>query len=308
MKFYNLTFDCNAPIKQQINVPTNTDYKVGIKVTKNGKEVSPLPENVTLGGLSADTEKTNGYITFTKSAGDNASYIVENLNIDEGMEQGATELSALGLNSTGSYIALQVHPVVIDVPDALIGQTLANAADLSSLFKAQTTEAPIQEVWDANATSLLDRMASIGAYNYAIGKSTWEGQPVKVFIPNRKAYADPTQGGYTQLAGFEVGEAIMLQNEAGTAWVDIVDRKDFTFKEGDKLYVCSAGNWGANKYGYCGIALQAGTPITANFDLATNVFKSQQGDLGSAAGPGSSINIAGEYSDGTDFSFDALTK
>ena len=210
MRFYNLTFDCNLPTKQQINIPTNTDYKVGIKVTKNGKEVSPLPKNVTLGGLSADAEKTNGYITFTKSAGDVPSYIVEKLNIDEGIEYGATELSALGRNTSGANISLQIHPVVIDMPESLIRQQLANAAELSVMFKSQATEATIQEVWNANATSLLDRMASIGAYNIAIGKSTWEGQPVKVVIPNSKAYDDPSQGGYPQLVGFAVGDAIML--------------------------------------------------------------------------------------------------
>ena len=308
MRFYNLTFDCNLPTKQQINIPTNTDYKVGIKVTKNGTEVSPLPKNVTLGGLSADTEKTNGYITFTKSAGDDPSYIVEKLNIDEGMEQGATELSALGLNTSGASISLQINPIAIDVPDALIGQTLANAADLSCLFKAQTTEAPIQEVWDANATSILDRLAGIGAYNYAIGKSTWKGQPVKVIIPNRKAYDDQSQGGYALLAGFAVGEAIMFQNEAGTAWVDVVDRKDFTFKEGDKLYVCSAGSWSNNRYGYCGIALQAGTPIAAKFDLATNVFKSQMGDKADLDESANTVEFAGEYTDGTTFHYDIITK
>lgn len=305
MKFYNLTFDCNLPTKQQINIPTNTDYKVGIKVTKNGKEVSPLPENVTLGGLSADTEKTNGYITFTKSAGDDPSYIVEKLSIDEGMEHGAFELSATGLNTTGTTIRWNVaqgSAISADVPAELVGQTLANSADLSCLWYQSSTETTAEEAWALKATSLLDRATSIGAYNYVIGKSTWKGQTVLVTIPNSRMYENPN------LSKFGLGDCIMFQNETGTAWVEFIDRHDFAFNAGDTIYLLSQGTLSNNKYGYAGIALQAGTPITASFDLATNTFKSQQGDIGDATGSGGSINIAGEYSDGTNFSFDALTK
>lgn len=55
MKFYNLDFDCNAPKTQQINVPTNTDYKVGIKVKRNGAYQNLKPAEIKLytGELSA---------------------------------------------------------------------------------------------------------------------------------------------------------------------------------------------------------------------------------------------------------------
>ena len=36
MKLYTLEYDCNSPVVQQINVPTNTDYKVGVKFVKDG--------------------------------------------------------------------------------------------------------------------------------------------------------------------------------------------------------------------------------------------------------------------------------
>ena len=304
MKFYNLKFDCNTPTKQQINIPTNTDYKVGIKVTKNGKEVSPLPKNVKLGTLSADTEKTNGYITFTKSAGDDPSYIVEKLNIDEGIEYGTTQLSALGLNTTGAtkqYNVAQGTAVSVEVPDEIVGQPLANAADLSVLWKNSTTEMTIEDAWDTYAVSLLDRAANIGAYAYIIGKTTFNGQPAFVTIPNSKAYAQ-----YAQLAGFNVGDAIMLQNETGTAWLGVIDRKDFAFQEGDTIYLISQGNHTKNQYAYCGLSLQAGTPITAKFDLATNVFKSQQGDLDTGASSSGTVTLAGAYSDDTEFSYDLL--
>lgn len=70
MNFYTLTYDANLPTKQQINVPTNTDYKIGVKVVRNGDLVALKPSDVTLGTLSADAELEDGYVTFTKAAGD----------------------------------------------------------------------------------------------------------------------------------------------------------------------------------------------------------------------------------------------
>lgn len=81
MKFYTLDFDCNAPVTQQVNVPTNTDYKIGVKVRSNGEQIDLDPADVTLGTLSADAEKTNGYVTFTKAAGDEASYTQKKLAV-----------------------------------------------------------------------------------------------------------------------------------------------------------------------------------------------------------------------------------
>ena len=81
MKFYTLTYDANLPTKQQVNIPTNTDYKIGVKVVKNGELLDLDPTDVTLGTLSADVDKTNGYVTFTKAAGDEASYTQKKLAI-----------------------------------------------------------------------------------------------------------------------------------------------------------------------------------------------------------------------------------
>ena len=40
MKLYTLEYDCNLPVTQQVNVATNTDAKIGIKVKKNGEYLS----------------------------------------------------------------------------------------------------------------------------------------------------------------------------------------------------------------------------------------------------------------------------
>lgn len=81
MKFYTLEYDCNAPTVQQLNIPTNSDYRVGVKVTLNGVEQPLKPSEVTMGGLSADEELVNGYVTFSKSSGDEASYTQETIEI-----------------------------------------------------------------------------------------------------------------------------------------------------------------------------------------------------------------------------------
>lgn len=81
MKIYTLTYDANLPTKQQVNIPTNSDYKIGVKVVKNGELLDLDPADVTLGSLSADADKTNGYVTFTSAADDDASYTQKKLAI-----------------------------------------------------------------------------------------------------------------------------------------------------------------------------------------------------------------------------------
>lgn len=82
MKLYTITYDCNTPTVQRLNIPTNTDYKVGVKIVKNGEVLDIDPEDMTLGATTADAEKLNGYITFTKSTGAEANYWQGVLAID----------------------------------------------------------------------------------------------------------------------------------------------------------------------------------------------------------------------------------
>ena len=74
MNFYTSIYDLNNPTTTQVNVPTNTDYKIGLKFRRNGELQNLNPNEVMLGTLSADAEKTNGYLTFTKASNDNASF------------------------------------------------------------------------------------------------------------------------------------------------------------------------------------------------------------------------------------------
>ena len=79
MRFITITFDANCPTIQQVNVPTNTDFRVGMKVKRNGEVQSVNPSGFTITSedgttLSVDAGKTNGYVTFTQASTDNASF------------------------------------------------------------------------------------------------------------------------------------------------------------------------------------------------------------------------------------------
>lgn len=108
MRLYTLEFNCNTPTTQQVNIPTNTDFMVGIKVTKNGEVLDIDPEEMTLGGTAADATKTNGYVTFTSASGDTAKYESKTVAIE--MEDGFQTTFTLNINvykSQQGYIDLQ---------------------------------------------------------------------------------------------------------------------------------------------------------------------------------------------------------
>lgn len=111
MKLYTLEYDCNLPTTQQVNVATNTDAKIGIKVKKNGEYLSldrstlsvevgneivfaPTTINGTSAELtasttttnvtlSADAEPTNGYVTFPITTPDTASYVQDTVVVNK---------------------------------------------------------------------------------------------------------------------------------------------------------------------------------------------------------------------------------
>ena len=76
-------------------------------------------------------------------------------------------------------------------------------------------------------------------------------------------------------------------------------------KEDDYFFYTISG-----KRVYKGVELkiQLGQPLNANFNLAINTFKSQQGDINVAAPDASTVAVEGTYADGTEFSFDLCTK
>lgn len=96
MKFYTLEYNANLPTRQQVNIPTNTDYRIGVKVTKNGEVLDIDPSEITLGGKAADATKTNGYVTFTLASGDSAKYESNVVALE--MEDGYKATFTLNIN------------------------------------------------------------------------------------------------------------------------------------------------------------------------------------------------------------------
>ena len=62
MNFYTLTYDADLPAVQLVNVPTNTDYKVGMKVKRNGEVQQLGPDEFTIytGEMAKEPDDTLG--------------------------------------------------------------------------------------------------------------------------------------------------------------------------------------------------------------------------------------------------------
>lgn len=82
MNFYTSTYDLNNPTTTQVNVPTNTSYRVGLKFKRNGEIQNLKTTEVTVGNQAIDAEKTNGYITYTTESGDDPSFQQFNVVVD----------------------------------------------------------------------------------------------------------------------------------------------------------------------------------------------------------------------------------
>ena len=73
MKIYTAEYDFNRPMMRSITVPTNTDYKIGIAATLNGRQLGLNESQVTIklgnGATLRPSGEYNDYITFDYSQG-----------------------------------------------------------------------------------------------------------------------------------------------------------------------------------------------------------------------------------------------
>ena len=96
MKFYTLDFDCNAPMTQQVNIPTNTDYKVGIKVKRNGAYQNLKPAEVKFyTGKSTEIQPTNFNSTPADIASSKATVLVAMLPANISADLGEESLNTI---------------------------------------------------------------------------------------------------------------------------------------------------------------------------------------------------------------------
>lgn len=278
MKFYNLKFNANAPAAQQINVPTNTDYKLGVKVIQNGKELELSSSNVVLDNLSADEQKTNGYLTFTLSADDNAHIAQRLLSVDY-TPLSAQEISIQKAQNIGVTTVLSA-----EAPD-LIGKELTPKDYYVSYIKTDIDNAPTSADVEASYQSYRDYfndkpsaqlIVFAGTTNYrlyatckAVDDAARNGQLVVLDLPPKG-----------------VDYFLVRHNiDASTVvWKAVLS---YTLKEDDQIQVPKISMSRPFVYRGVGLKIQLGTPLNTTFKLVENVFKSQCGDIATASGGGS---------------------
>lgn len=291
MKFYTLTYNCNTPTTQQINVPTNTDYKIGIKVLRNGKEQNLKPAEVTLGTLSADEGDINGYTTFTLSAGDDASYTQEVLDIQHGYEESYLTSNIIQNTTGANWYTTFLSVDLSEYAGTTIQATDVKLAGLQS--SAEITENDLKEsmmfYWDVEG-SFFQAATQLIVDNNGTPKIYVLGQVTKLDVLNALGW--PTD----KPAFFGVdpdGQHYKMY-------------ETYTIQEGDKLIIGPNRRLRANQYGGARFQFTVGTPFDAQFKLNTNVFKSQEGNIGAFSGNANTVNFAGQTVDGTDFSYDIV--
>ena len=296
MKLYTLEYDCNNPVVQQINVPTNTDYKLGIKVKRNGAYQNLKPAEVTLGALSADEDDVNGYTTFTLSAGDNASYTQEVLDIKHAQDA-ALEKSYV-YNDTGATMN-EAYPMEGYSVSALAGKTITPYT-FSIYAKTNLSALPT----DSELVALVEPYATTNLVGLNM-KTIISGDQGVIY-----SFTGATRNMYLQSfidAGAWKAEDGVPFFFAPTGSQTFSPIKEYTFDGSETL---SYGKYKlmAGKYVVAANFFAFDEPFDAKFKLNINEFKSQQGDIGELGKMANTVSIAGTLSDSTPFDYNVVIK
>lgn len=287
MNFYTLDYDCNTPTVQQINIPTNTDYKVGMKVRRNGEIQNLSPDNFTItdidgNTLSADADKTNGYVTFTKSSGDDASFKQYGVHIDKGYD----------FNDYVTTTGLMTSTASVNFPTTMTAESLGIAGQKLTMdnFKwgnvKRTGSQPTVDDITTWTTPNTNALAMFVVFKWPNGRyAAW-------------CNASGSSAGWQR--------SLSWQNEDGTEVHSGVDEVVI-----DPSWYVTWNIQGirgtANNYYILAIQFQLGTPFSADFKLNINEFKSQKGDI-NLIGRANTVNFAGTDGQGKSFSYDVIVK
>lgn len=77
MKIYTANYDADRPSTKAIEVPLNSNYAIGIGVTKDGTPIQLKQDNLSLNGLSADDVYANMVIFKLSSDGNEGREVYE---------------------------------------------------------------------------------------------------------------------------------------------------------------------------------------------------------------------------------------
>lgn len=303
MKLYTLDYNCNLPVTQQVNIATNTDAKIGIKVQKNGEYLNLDGTSLSVDGLSADSELTNGYVTFPITTPDTASYVQDTVVVNKPHAFNGT------IKKTGQFPATadptHINPSVLQVSAKELDAVgaVVNANDIGPKQIKQWRNAnPVPE--DLSAWNTTTWLPEIDTDVYGVACVIVEGyidenggvQGTEVYCKQKSD--DPTK--------FVFADRLPVWPPAYTN-----ERETYTLTENSRFVrqLNFKANW------YFGQAIDLvldGTPTKATFKLNVNTFKSQQGDKDYVGQlpyiPSKTITIAGTYTDSTPFSYDVYYK
>ena len=319
MNFYTLEYDCNTPTIQQINAPTNSDYKVGMKVKRNGNVQSIKPSEFTVTAqdgtvISVDSEKTNDYVTITKASGDDASFKQYGVHIEHGYDYNDE------YREVGQWGSSSPDPNPADL-NLMAGDLGIDGMELKpSYFQTATiyqyrsaSEPPATGTTGWREVDVLppgpDPVAPTMFYAFqdltTVGAVGWGVMRVDRDVVLEENYAAPELVGTVLKAGsyhFVKVEHVLYY---GQKVLELADTHIFAPDE--PVFYKKGGKYAANYWWGKMVTWTFGTPFSADFKLNINEFKSQKGDL-NMIGRASTVNFAGTDGQGNPFSYDIITK
>lgn len=285
MNFYTLDYDCNTPTTQQINVPTNTDYKVGVKVKKDGEVVNISPENVTVGEYELDAEKTNGYVTYTTATEDEASYTQLDVKVDKGYDGfGPSDASNFQTKLTSSLSKFNLTTTA---------ETLAPCVGKTILSENVKMEYSLDgENWKdidgVKMAGFLDFWVKVGdeyPFKYKLDERKWLDLRGASTLEEAKRL---------DALVFQDGYSIYHQQVTGNKFPPACPDFSGSLSTSNPLYIRA-------------LMLLGDGELHATFKLNVNTFKSQKGDI-NIVERASTVNFAGTDGQGKPFSYDIITK
>ena len=300
MNFYTLNYNCNIPTTQQINVPTNTDYKLGIKVMRNGKEQNLKPAEITIGSISADHEDINGYAVFTMSATDTESYTQETIDIRHAQDS-ASQLQVTH-NETGA--SMTHSPLSAAVDSSFVGKTITPNT-LKMWYTPSSDTPPVESDIALSAKSYWDiQFESDRAYISWSACEFIKGDQGSIWTFRGDATGNMYRESMKNEGKWDGSTPFFFFAKAGSNIFDAI--YDYTF-DGSEVFKIKDRSLPSGKYDSGYVAAVFDDPFDVKFKLNTNIYKSQQGNANPVSATGTAM-LSGEYSDGTDFNFTIATK
>lgn len=292
MKLYTLDYDCNMPVTQQVNVATNTDAKIGIKVQKNGEYLeldgSTLSVVTPSTTISADTELTNGYVTFPISIGDEPSLTQDTVVVNK--ESIVTEQNKNSKMPPAAVSILKVFTSDI-IPEGMLVPP-----DVYMQYGSSALSADGERITGYTSDGFLHLLIDQATYGVIAGNfGTVNGvatNPNKWYrCKNPTAWSKEWDLEHP-LDYIEVTKPSFIQCSWKRSYLDPQPTASDTYM----FFHCS---WKTEE-------------TKANFKLNVNGFKSQQGDKEYLQElpyiPTNTANLSGTYADNTTFSFDIFYK